>query len=31
VVVGGVEAYGWATLEPDDLFFTVPWDGRYDT
>jgi hypothetical protein len=18
-------------LEPDDLFFTVPWDGRYDT
>jgi hypothetical protein len=32
LVVGGHEEYEWATLEPDDdLLFTVPWDGCYDT
>ena len=31
LVVGGDEEHEWATLEPDDLLFTVPWDGSYDT
>jgi hypothetical protein len=31
LVVGGDEEHEWATLEPDDLFFSVPWDGSYDT
>ncbi len=31
LVVGGDEEYEWAALEPNDLFFTVPWDGSYDT
>jgi formate hydrogenlyase regulatory protein HycA len=31
LVVGGDGEYEWATLEPDDLFFSVPWDGSYDT
>jgi hypothetical protein len=31
LVVGGDEEYQWTTLEPDGLFFSRPWDGRYDT
>jgi hypothetical protein len=31
LVVGGDEEYAWATLEPDDLFFSMPWDGSYST
>jgi hypothetical protein len=31
LVVGGDEESEWATLEPDDLLFSVPWDGSYST